>query len=189
MAKPNDPPKPPDNTPENPLAGAPLDVVIEVLANASGQLRGLHGSDLRKHVAEVVDSVKALAKTVERKVHDDELRRSTAAEVERLIDMFMRTGTATGAAVAKNRDAIAKSFRGVDIDKIGAGLRLFADWLQNPSAETETNVKKLIEELQVTMGPIVGFDPKAEEAARSAQIKADVKASLDEIFRGKKKKT
>jgi hypothetical protein len=189
MPKPSDPPKPAADTPEDPLAGAPLDVVVEVLAHASAQLQGLQGADLKKHVAEVTVSVKALAKSVERKVQDEEQRKAAGAEVERLVDMLTRTGTATGAAIAKHRDAITKAFHGVEFQQIAKGLRTFSDWLQNPSSHSEAEVKLLLEDLQTKMGPSVGPDPKRDEAARSAAIKADVKASLDEIFRGKPKKT
>lgn len=186
MAKPDDPPKPPSPNPENPLAGAPLDLVIEVLANASGQLKGLQGLDLKKHVNEVVQQVKRLSESIERKVNDEELRKEASAEVERLIDSFTRTGSAASKVIAQNRDAIAKQFQGVSLEKIAEGMRLFADWLQNPNPQSEAQVKALIEQLQVTMGPMVGYDPAREEEERRAQIKADVRKSLDEIFNKKK---
>jgi len=175
-----------DTTPEQPLTGQPLDVLIEVLATAAGQLEGLKGAELKKHVTELTHRVQQLAQSVEERVVVDEQRRAVAAEVERLIDVFVRTGTTAGNLIDKNREAIAKAFRGVDLDRVAEGLRLFADWMQNPTSQSETQVKQLVEQLQATLGPMVGYDPQREEEQRRAEIKADVKKSLDEIFRPKK---
>jgi hypothetical protein len=189
MTSKKDPPKPPfggQKVTEGPLAGQPLEVLVELLATATGQMRGLEGSELKKHVAEMTTQVQALATQVEVKVLDDDARKKTAQEIERLIDVFIRTGSAAGQALASFREPVLKAFQGVSLDKMAEGMRMLADWLQNPTSEGEAQVKELMEGLQKTMGPMVGHDPEREEQERRAQIKADVKASLDEIFRGKK---
>jgi hypothetical protein len=173
-------------TPEATLAGQPLEVLIEVLATAAGQMQGLKGSELKQRVSELTGQVQTLAKSIEQTVADDEARKASAQEVERLIDMFVRTGTAAGKALEKHREQIAAQFRGVDLQQIAAGMRVLADWMANPSAEKEAEAKALMEKLQTTMGPIIGYDPQREEEQRRAEIKADVKKSLDEIFRPKK---
>jgi len=175
-----------EQTPEQKLAGQPLEVLIEVLATAAGQMQGLKGAELKRRVTELTGQVQSLARTIDQTVADDEARKAAAKEVERLIDMFVRTGTAAGKALDKHRDQIAAQFRGVDLQQIAAGMRVLADWMANPSVEKEAEAKALMEKLQTTMGPIVGYDPQREEEQRRAEIKADVKKSLDEIFRPKK---
>ena len=196
MAKPNDPvDSPPIDpakpvsvvTPEDPLKGKPLDYVIEVLANASGQLQGLKGAELKRHVAELVAQVQAVASSVQADLQAEESRKAAAAEVGRLIDVLARTSGMGGAAMAAHRDTIAKAFAGVDIEKMAQGLRLFADWLQHPTQVNEAEVKQLIEKLQATMGPMVGYDPAREDEARRERIKVDVQSRLDKIFRPDKK--
>ncbi len=177
-------------TSEPMLAGQPLEVLIEVLATAAGQMQGLKGAELKARVSELTDQVQTLAKSVEQKVADDDQRKAAAAEVERLIDMFVRTGSAAGKALEKHRDQITAQFRSVDLQQVAAGMRVLADWMSNPTVEKEAEAKALMEKLQATMGPLVGYDPKAtqeaEDEKRRAEIKADVKKSLDEIFRPKK---
>jgi hypothetical protein len=174
-------------TPEATLAGQPLEVLIEVLANAAGQMQGLKGAELKQHVTELTGQVQSLAKSIEQTVADDEARKAAAQEVERLIDMFVRTGTAAGKALEKHREQIATQFRGVDLQQVAAGMRVLADWMANPTVEKEAEAKALMEKLQTTMGPLVGYDPQREEEQRRAEIKADVKKSLDDIFRPTKK--
>jgi hypothetical protein len=174
------------DSPDAQLAGQPLEVLIEVLATAAGQMQGLKGAELKERVTELTGQVQQVAKSVERQIADDEHRKQAAAEVERLIDMFVRTGTAAGKALEKHRDQIAAQFRGVDLQQVAAGMRVLADWMANPSAEKEVEAKALLEKLQTTMGPLVGYDPQREEEQRHAEIKANVRKSLDDIFRPKK---
>lgn len=171
------------------LSDAPLDVLMDALAKVSGELQGKQGAELRKHVATVKVQVDTLVQQVQIKQEGEVARKVVAGEVEKLIDAVVKTGSEAGKALARQREPIANAFRGVDLDKMADGLRLFADWLKNPSEDTAAQVKELVEELQRTMGPLVGHDPAREDEERRAAIKKDVQASLDEIFRGKKKPT
>ena len=188
MTKKKDPGKRPiaPQSPEEVLANAPLDVLMEALAKVSGQLQGKQGGELRKHVGEVKTQVDGVIQGMQLKLEDQEARKVVAGQVEKLVDAVVRTGTAVGDAVAAQRGAIVQAFRGVDLNMMADGLRLFAGWLQNPNDADAAKVKALVEQLQTSMGSMVGYDPARAEAEQAAEIKRDVQASMDEIFRGKK---
>jgi hypothetical protein len=187
MTQKKDPPDPKaaePATPADPLAGQPVEVIVEVLARVSGQMKGLVGPELRKHIAEVAGQVQALTQSIELKMRDDAQRKEAAAEVERLLDMFVRSGTEAGKVLEKHRTPIAQSLRGADLPRLAEGIRLLADWMANPTAQNEAQAKQLMQRLEETMGPALGLDPEAQDRARRAQIESDVKKSLDNIFRG-----
>lgn len=188
MTSKTDPPNKPDDVrpaDAEALAGQPVEVIIEVLARVSGQMKGLSGPELRTHIAEVAGQVQTLTRSIEQKMQDDAQRKEAAQEVERLLDLFVRTGTAAGKALDKHRGPIAQALRGADLPKLAEGMRLLADWMANPTAQNEAQAKALMEQLQETMGPAFGLDPEREEQVRREKMKADVKQSLDDIFRGK----
>ena len=174
-------------TPEQVLQNAPLDVLMDALAKLAGESQGKDGAELQAYIGDVRSQVDLLVKKVESSEEEAVQKKAVSAQVEQLIDSVIQSGTKAGVAVARNRDAIKNSFKGVDLDGLAQGLRLFADWLQHPSDTKEADVKALIERLQKTMGAAVGYDPEREDRERRASIKADVAASLDEIFRGKPK--
>lgn len=175
------------DTPEQVLENAPLDVLMDVLAKISGELQGKNGQDLKKHVTTVKMQVETLVQRMEINEEEHLAKKAIAGEVEKLLDSVVRTGSIVGQAVDKQRQPIATAFRGVDLNRMADGLRVFADWLQNPTDAGKVKVEKLVEDLQRTMGPAIGHDPEREEAERKAEIKATVKASLDKIFRPEKK--
>ena len=192
MTSKKDPPKPtstPSKTPDTEAAKQPIEVVTEVIANAIGHLRGLQSEDVAKAVSGVQREVQSLVSSVEQKANDPATRQAAAQEIEKLIELFTKTGAALGGALAAYKEPVMKAMQGVDMQKAADTLRMLADWMKNPSAEREAEVKKAVGELEATMGPLVGHDPVAEDRKRREEIKADVKASLDEIFRGKKKPT
>jgi hypothetical protein len=167
---------------EDPLAGQPVEVIIEVLAKLSGQMKGLDGAELRRHVTQITGQLQSLTTRVEQSFKQEATRKEAAAEVERLVDFLVRTGTAAGKALEKQRTPIAQAFQGADIDKLAEGMRKLADFMQNPTPQTEAEAKTLLDELKTTMGAKVGYDPEVEEKRRQAQIKADVAKSLGEVL-------
>lgn len=171
-----------EQTSADPLAGQPVEVIIEVLAKLSGQMKGLDGAALRRHVAQVAGQLQSLTTRVEQTFAQEASRKEAAAEVERMIDFLVRTGTAAGKAIEKQRTPITQAFRGADIDKLAEGMRKLADFMQNPTPQTEAEAKALLNDLQTTMGPKVGYDPEVEEKRRQEQIKADVAKSLGEVL-------
>lgn len=176
-------------TPEQVLAALPLDVLLEALAKASAQLQGKEGAELQQHVTEVKAQVQTLVRSVELDSQDHEARRAMAADVEKLLDVVAKTGTAAGDMVARHRAPLAQAFRGVPLGKVADGLELFASWLQDPSDAKAAQIKQLIAQLQHEMGSVAGEDPEREAVERRAAIKRDVQASLDKIFRGTPKKS
>ena len=60
-------------------------------------------------------------------------------------------------------------------------------WLRNPTADKSAQVQDLIANLQATMGTMTGLDPEREDEARREQIRKEVRASVEQIFRGKGK--
>jgi uncharacterized protein YoxC len=180
--QPPDDPKNPEATP----AAQPAEFLVELLATAAGQLQGLEGANLQKHVADLSAQVQTLAQNVEQKVHEEEVRKAAAAEAEQLIDTVVRAGTAAGQALEASRAPLLNALRSMDLQKLADAMRLIAEFIANPTAENEAQAKQLVAKLQATVGPLVGLDPAREDEQRRAQIKADVRKSLDEIFRPKK---
>jgi hypothetical protein len=195
MTNPSDPPdKPTEPQPKDQQADASrpdptLDLIAEVLAKTHGEAMGKQGAELRAHIADVVEQVKTVAVIAAAQNTAEADREKAAVEVERLLDTVMRTGPAMAKAIEPVRDVIAKQLRGVDIESIANVMRLLADWLHKPDAQTEAQIKQLVARLQETMGPMIGHDPVAEGERRRADIKAGVKKSLDKIFEDKSKKT
>lgn len=106
---------------------------------------------------------------------DAAARTAAAAEVEQLRQLVART---TG--------QIAPA--GFDLAQIGDALRLFADWLRAPGPATEAPAERAITDLQAALGPLVGWDPAREDAARRDQYRREARAALDDYFAGKPKK-
>jgi hypothetical protein len=174
-------------SPEDVLAKAPLDAVMDALARVAGEADGKQGSELRTYVADVKARVERVVEAVQASEDEAAAQRVAADAVDKLIDSVIGSQTPAGIAMGRNRDALKGMFHGVPLDRLAVGLRLFSDWLRDPSADKEQRMMKLLEQLQEALGPEIGYDPARAQRERRAQIKADVAASLDEIFRGKPK--
>jgi uncharacterized protein YoxC len=161
--------------------------LMEALAAVSTKMQGVETAEIGQQVAHLKEQVASLGQAMQERADDVAGRAQAAASVEQLIEAIARTGTATGRAVEKQRAPIQHALHGVDLSHLAAGLRLFADYLANPTEENQQQARQVIEKLQETVGPMFGWDPKREEEERRAEIKRDVRASLDEIFRGVKK--
>lgn len=199
MAKPKDPSDkpvkageapPPERSgeePIDPLAGLPLQAMIEAIATAAGQLKGLQGPELKRAVNEAVFQIQGVANQAAAQNQAEEARIAAAAEVQRMLDIFARTSAGVSDALAPHRNAIASMFQNVSIDKIADGLRVISDYMKSPTPQNEATAKKLFDDLQATMGPVMSYDPAAADEERRAQIRADVQSRLDKIFRPEKK--
>lgn len=189
MTSKKDPPKNPTDAPPappvDPLAGQPIDVVIEVLATAGGKMQGLDGRALQQHVQHAVAEAQRVVADVERRQSVEEQRKAAATEIATLLDTLIRSGTGIAAELEKQREPIINGFRAADIETLAKGMQQLVDWMSNPSPETEAKAKELIAQLQQTLGPVFGIDPEAAEEARREQMRADVRKTLDDAFRGK----
>jgi hypothetical protein len=175
-------PSEPAKTPADPLAGQPVEVIIDVLAKMSGQINGLDGAELKRHVVRVATQLQDMTRDIEQKFAVEATRKEAAAEVERMVEMLVRTGASAGKALEQHRKPIAQAFQGADIQKLAEGMKLLATWMTNPTEQTEQDAKALLNELQTTMGPKVGYDPEQEERDRREAIAADVKKRMSEAM-------
>ncbi|HEX7839871.1 MAG TPA: hypothetical protein VF469_20485, partial [Kofleriaceae bacterium] len=66
---------------------------------------------------------------------------------------------------------------------------VFAEWLRAPTPDGEARAERAMAELSAQLGPLVGWDPAREDAARRAQYRREARAALDEIFPDKPAKS
>jgi hypothetical protein len=170
---------------ERPLDEYPLQVLVEAFAKVLAKQQGFEGVELRRHVSDLKGQVQSLVQMFEIKAAEERQRRQTTAEVERLLAGIAQTGTAAGRAIAAHREIIAQAFDGVDLARIADGLQVLVEWLRNPTDDQSAQVQELIASLQAAMGPVAGSDPEREDEARREQIRKDVRASVEQIVRGK----
>jgi hypothetical protein len=94
---------------------------------------------------------------------------------------------AAAASVGELRSVLARAGRqggapGIDLAHIGEALAAFAEWLRAPTPDGEARAERAMSELQTQLGPLVGWDPAREDAARRVQYRSEARAALDEIF-------
>ena len=110
---------------------------------------------------------------------DDAAARTRAvADVEQLQAIVAETGERRAPG----------SPAGFDLAQVSAALRVFAEWLRTPTSANEAQAERAMSELAATVGPLVGWDPAREDAARRAQYRREARAALDEIFADKPEK-
>jgi hypothetical protein len=187
-----------------PAAPAPqvtLPELVEVLSKTSDKLRQEDGAEIRRHVEEVRDQVAHLGETMRAAAaaaDDDVGRKAAAAEVAKLVDVVGKTGAAAGRALAKQGELIGQAIRQalgtIDTSALTDALRRFGALVASGTPESKAKIQELMAELEAKVGASLGklFTAETErqqreDEERRAAIKKDVQASLDEIFRGKKK--
>jgi len=163
--------------------GGAIDGTIEALAIESARRHGLEGAELRHAVARMKQQVSSLMTQLELRAQQEASRARTASEFERLVDAVVQTGTPLGLAVAHERAPIVQAFRGVDLAHMAEGLRVFAEWLSTPAADSTAHVAELRARLAETLGPPTAGDPARSEAERRADFEREIKATVDQIFR------
>lgn len=91
-------------------------------------------------------------------------------------------------AIVGQTERVSGGPAGFDLAQIAGALGVFAEWLRAPTPANEAGAERAMTDLQATMGPLVGWDPAREDAARRAQYQQEARAALDEIFRDKPEK-
>jgi hypothetical protein len=179
--------RPPDPRPRDPkLDEYPLQALIDALASMVARAHGFEGIDLQRHISDFKGQVQTLIKLFELKAKEEQQRKQTTTEVERLLEGIARTGTAAGESIAQHRDQIAQAFHGVDLSRIADGLQVLSQWLRNPTDENRAPVQQMVADLQASMDAVAGPPPTPIDEERREQIHKEVRASLEQMFRGSK---
>ncbi|HWO25492.1 MAG TPA: hypothetical protein VNO30_42425 [Kofleriaceae bacterium] len=142
---------------------------------------------------------------------DEPARAAAAADFQKLVDAVSQAGAAARRAVASQGQAVRDASRAptgasteastgastssLDLSSVTDALRRFTSLVASGTPESQTKLKELLGQLESTFGAsasklrAVPDEPQhaPPDELRRAQIKQDVQASLDEIFRGKKK--
>jgi hypothetical protein len=180
--------RPPDARAREPkLDEYPLQALIDALASMVARGHGFEGIDLQRHISDFKGQVQTLVKLFEVKAKEEQQRKQTTTEVERLLEGIARTGTSAGETIAQHRDQIAEAFRGVDLSRIADGLQVLSQWLRNPTDDNRAPVQQMIADLQASMDAVAGPADTPIDEQRRAQIQQEVRASLDQMFRGSSK--
>src|SRR6185503_6508809 len=167
------------------LDESPLQALIEALASMVVRSHGFDGIDLQRHISDFKGQVQTLVKLFEVRAREDLQRRHTTGELERMLEGIARTGTSAGQTVAQHREQIAQAFRNVDLSRIADGLAVLSQWLRNPTDDNRAPVQQMIADLQASMATTTAPASPIDEARRE-QIQKQVRASLEQMFRGNK---
>jgi hypothetical protein len=154
-------------SPGTSLAPPSIPALIDALARAVATQHGYEGAELRRQVSDFTGQVQTLVRRFEIKASEDKQRQRTSAEIERLLDGIVRTGTPAGAEIAAHRDAIVDAFRQVDLGRIAGGLQVLVAWLRNPSDANAAPVQDMIAKLHTMLGAAPGSTDDNTAAAPS----------------------
>jgi hypothetical protein len=178
---PTDKPPGDQNKPADPLAGQPIEVLIDAIGRFAGGMQGLQGEDLKRFLLGLAVQMQSTVSKVEEKLSGETTRKEAAAEVDQLVDLLVRTGTTAGKAIEKHRGPITDAFKQADLQQLAAGMRALSEWMSNPTAHNEAEAKALMEQLESKLGPMVGHDPKLADARRKQQIRDEAQKSVESV--------
>jgi hypothetical protein len=167
-----------------PLDQLNIEATVEELAVESARRHGLPGADARHAVARMKREMTQLVRQLEQRAQQEAARATAAADMERLFDRVVDTGTPLGQALAPERSAIVTAFRSVDLAHMAEGLRVFGAWLIRPSRDPAAHVGELRTQLADTLGPPTAGDPARSEAERRHDFEREIQNAVDQIFRG-----
>lgn len=157
---------------------------IDELAIESARRHGLTGAEARRAIERMKREMTALMRQLELQAQQEASRATTAAEMERLFDAVVGTGTPLGHALAPARAMVIAAFRGVDLAHMAEGLHVFGEWLSTPAGDPAAHVAALLTRLAEALGPPTAGDPARSEDARRADFEREIRGAIDEIFRG-----
>jgi hypothetical protein len=124
----------------------------------------------------LADVIARVVATLQRGGDDAAARARVAADVDAL--------RATIAQAAPARAPLP----GLDLAQLGEALRVFGEFLRAPTPASEVRAERAMQDLQLAIGPLVGWDPDREDREKREQYRREARAQLDEIFGDKSKK-
>jgi len=161
-----------------------IDGTVEELAIESARRHGLQGAEARRAIERMKREMATLVRALELRAQQEASRARTAADMERLLDAVVQTGTPLARALAPERAPILDAFRRVDLAHMAEGLRVFGEWLSTPADDAAAHVAVLEAQLAETLGPPTTGDPARSEAERRADFEREIQVAVDQIFRG-----
>jgi len=167
-----------------PLDQLDLTRTVEALAVESARRHGLAGAEARRAVERMKREMQALVRELERRAQQEASRARAAADMERLFDAVVQTGTPLGQALAAERADVIAAFRRVDLEHMAEGLQAYGEWLSTPADDPAAHVAVLRTRLAEVLGPPTTGDPARSDADRRADFEREIQAAVDQIFRG-----
>ncbi|HEX2687111.1 MAG TPA: hypothetical protein VHN14_10860, partial [Kofleriaceae bacterium] len=167
-----------------PLDELRIDGTVEELAIESARRHGLAGAEARRAVERMRREMATLVRQLEQRAQEEASRARTAADMERLIEAVVQTGSPLGQGLAAERAPIVQAFRSVDLAHMAEGLRVFGLWLSTPTDDVAAHVAELGARLAEALGPPTAGDPARSEAERRADFEREIQVAVDQIFRG-----
>lgn len=167
-----------------PLDQLNVDGTVDELAIESARRRGLKGAEARRAIERMKREMAGLMTQLELRAQQEASRATTAAEMERLFDAVIQTGTPLGRALAPERAAVIAAFRSVDLAHMAEGLRTFGEWLSTPAADPAAHVAELRARFAGALGPPTAGDPARSEDERRADFEREIRDAVARIFGG-----
>jgi hypothetical protein len=163
-------------------APAELEKMVEQIAAVAADERMLNHEQARHLLEELRQRVQGVVQMVRLHAEEDEARKQAIVEIDKLIDSIARVQNELGHQVANASDQIKAAVRGDTLPKTAEALHLFTDWLSNPTPEGRAKIEALVANLRAITGADPFLDDEKAEKRRQAELEANVKKSLDEIF-------
>lgn len=123
-------------------------------------------------------SLPSLAELIARIARTLQAGDDAAARAEAARELDELRAAIAGAEAQRVRGALP----GLDLGRLAEALRLLGAWLAAPTPESEAQAERAMADLQLELGPRLGWDPGREDAARREQYRREARAALDEIF-------
>jgi 2-succinyl-5-enolpyruvyl-6-hydroxy-3-cyclohexene-1-carboxylate synthase len=161
---------------------APLEQMILALANVSAIEQVMGHEQARHHVDELRTRVQAVVAKMRLELEDADKRKQVATEIDKLVDTVAHIQNDVGKSVAGASDRLKAATRAKTLAGMAQALRLISDWLGQPTAQNQLQVDQLIANLRALTGADPFLDDAKAEAKLHAEIEADVKQSLADIF-------
>ena len=170
-----------DDKPTDP--NAQLEAMIVALANISAIEQVMNHAQAKHRVEELRERVKGVVAKTRLELNEAEKRKQIAREIDKLVDTIAQIQNDVGRSVAGSSDRLKAATRARTLEGMAQALRLISDWLGNPTDDKQVQVEQLILNLRALTGAADPFvDDAKAEAELHAEIEADVKKSLGEIF-------